>query len=123
MNTLCNQVAIQGQADLIGDFALVDDFKQMDKTGKKKFIKDLYLKRLKKLLQYPDNELYRLFVEGNLLKQENGWMKYDKREGIEGGCLKASFDGLCNLFELISKEKQKYPDLNENTGMCFGRRI
>ena len=25
---------------------MVDDFKQMDKTGKKKFIKDLYLKRI-----------------------------------------------------------------------------
>ncbi|MGE3919771.1 MAG: hypothetical protein AB7F64_02300 [Gammaproteobacteria bacterium] len=43
------------------------------------------------LKAFPENELHRLVVDGELCRKENGWEAYERREP---GCLKAFFTGL-----------------------------
>jgi hypothetical protein len=46
---------------------------------------------LNQLHNYPENELYRLVVDGRLHAKETGWLGYEEREA---GSLKAMFNGL-----------------------------
>src|SRR5689334_20164515 len=57
---------------------------KLSEQNRLKFI----LQGLLELQKYPVHELYRIFVDGCLLKEENGWTKYEAREK---GCLAAVF--------------------------------